>query len=456
MPNPVPSTFPMSHRQAAPARASANARLLRLLPIVLVFYSFLLFPPEVSIAVAGLNLPSYRLALLVMALPAFAMMVRGRKGVGSPIDAAVVLLSFWLVLSFSVIYGFEIGLVRGSGLMIDTALPYLVARACVRSPKDLRYFLLLCLPGFLFAGSALALESLSGRLLLRPAFASVFGSETAYTAGEATGSLVLVEEKRLGLLRAYGPFSHPILAGVVMAGLLPLYYFSGLRSWPFFLGLGATLAGFFSLSSATFLGFFILLAAIIIYHVKPSFPRLSWWTISGMIALLLWVMHMGSQNGIIAVLSRLTLTPHTAGYRMLIWEYGSLSVAKNPWFGIGYQSWERLDWMGESVDAHFLLLAMRHGLIVPIILLAAVAYGVIRLGLVSGYLAPQERNFAIGFNISMLIFIIVGQTVAFFGSANLVFMSMVAFLASILVWADQDLRSRSRPVVRHLHARRIP
>jgi O-antigen ligase len=427
--------------------------LIKLIPIVLVFYSFLFFPPEVEITAYGVNFPSYRIALLLTSVSGLWMMLRSTARTISPIDYAVMIIAFWIMLSFTMIYGFEIGLIRGAGITIDTALSYFVARACVRSLDDLRYFLILCLPGLAFAGSVLILESVSGQLILRPAFASIFGSIDAFAGGEAMGSLVIENEYRLGMMRAYGPFPHPILAGISMVGFLPLYYFSGLRSWPFLIGVGAALAGFFGLSSAAFLALILAFGAILIYHVKKYIPKISWWTISGLLGLLVWSLHLASKNGIISVISRLTLTPRTAEYRTLIWEYGSVSVAKYPWFGIGYLQWDRLEWMGESVDAHFLLLAMRHGLIVPALLLIAMIYGMIRLGLIIPHLPPKDRAFAIGINICMVIFLVVGQTVNYFGSTNVLFMAMVGFLASTVAYGNAQMVAAKRN--RLLHYSRI-
>jgi O-antigen ligase len=429
----------MSDRQAVSAQSSANGRLRQLFPIVAVFYSFLILPPEVEFAVFGVNLTSYRIALIAMSVPGLWMTLRSATRSFSPIDLAIAAIAFWIMLSFTIIYGFESGLVRGAGITIDTVLPYFVARACVKSLDDIRYFLILCVPGLAFVGSVLALESLSGRLLMRPAFASVFGAINVYAGGEATGSLEITNEYRLGLLRAYGPFAHPILAGISMAGFLPLYYFSGLRSWPFLIGLASAATGFFGLSSAAFLALILAFGAILIYHSKAHIPKLSWWTISCLLGLLTVALHMASQNGLISVISRLTLTPHTAEYRTLIWEYGSVSVTKYPWFGIGYRQWERLAWMGESVDAHFLLLGMRHGLLVPILLLIAMVYGMIRLGLVIPYLSRRDRAFAIGINVTMVIFLAVGQTVHYFGSSNVIFMTMIAFLTAAVSFGDRNV-----------------
>lgn len=429
------------------AAAGQKRGLWAVMPLVLVYYSFLLFPSEVSLSIFGVNLPSYRIALLATAVPSLWIIMknRGSGGVLAALDYIVIFVGFWMMLSFMMIYGIESGLVRGAGVCIDNVFAYMVARASVTTPKELRYFLLLSLPGLALAAASLAIESLSGRLLVRPFFASIFGSVQAFSGGEVTGSLILEQEYRLGLLRAYGPFSHPILAGSIMVGFLPLMYFSGLRSWPYYVGVAVSLAGFFSLSSAAFLSLLIGIGAIAIYHVKPYFPRISWWTVVSILGLAAWAAHVSTKSGIVYVLARFTLTPATAEYRLLIWRFGSENVAKNPLFGIGYNQWERAVWMvTDSVDAHFLLLAMRHGLIVPVLLLAGTIHTMIKLGLVMPSLNEQDRNFMIGLNITLFGYLIVGQTVNFFGSSTLVFMSMIAFLASMTHWASGEAKAEAQ------------
>lgn len=450
MPQPVLNGQATRHRHIRSAKPRDNSRLRQLIPLLVVFYSFLFLPPEVEFSVFGISLPSYRIALLAMSVPAAWMMLNRKSSAISISGISIMIASFWILLSFMTIYGPGDGLVRGAGIIIDTAFPYFVARACVKSFDDLRYFLILCLPGLVFAAGAMLLESLMGRLIVRPAFAAVLGNLDAYVGGDAAGSLVLKNEYRLGLLRAYGPFPHPILAGVIMVGFLPLYMFSGLRSWPLLLGIGASLAGFFALSSAAFLALVIVFATLGIHHIKRFIPKVSWWQISGLAVLMVWTLQVISQSGVVSVIARLTLAPETAEYRKLIWEYGSASVVKHPWFGIGYNQWERLHWMGESVDAHFLLLAVRHGLIVPVILLFMIIYNMIKLGKVIPQLAPQDRAFAVGINIMMVVYLLVGQTVNYFGSANIVFMSMVAFLTATAAFSNEQASAAKRlHMVRH-------
>jgi hypothetical protein len=445
MPQSVPrASFHFDRREAA-ARVAGKARIIQLVPLLLVFYTLMILPPEVEFTIFSISLPSYRIALLLVSAPVlWSGLSNGVRRVQF-MDVAIAIVGFWTILSFTVNYGFEVGTVRGTGILIDTVLPYFVARNCIRSLDDLRYFLILCIPALLFAATMLVVESLGGRLILGPAFASLFGAVDSYAGGEiARGSASITSEVRLGMLRATGPFPHPILAGIMMIGFLPLYYFSGLRSWPVILGVIAALTGFFSLSSAAFLALIAGIGSIAIYHVKSFIPKISWWTISGLMILLLSAAHIASKNGIVSVIARLTLTPHTALYRISIWDHGSVSVAKYPWFGIGYRQWERPSWMGESVDAHFLLLAMRHGLVVPIILAAGIIYSVFRLGVIIPYLSPRDRIFGIGINICVVIFVVVGQTVNYFGSSNILLMSVFAFLASAISWGEIQMQAGKR------------
>lgn len=425
--------------------------IANVLPLAALFYSFLIFSPEVAINPIGINLPAYRLMLFLLAIPSVIILAKRTGSRPNFIDISVGVASSWILVSFVVTYGTQDGLVRGGGIVVDTALSYLVARASVARLNDVRMLLIVLLPGLMFAGFWLVMESLSGSLLIRPTYASIFGSSSSSVTDDGTATR-LVTETRLGLLRAYGPFAHPILAGIFMISFLPLYYFSGLRSWPFYAGLAVALTGFFSLSSATFLCLMVAIGAITIDHTKQYFPKLNWWTITSMMSAAVFVAHFASQNGIVSVLARLTLTPHTAQYRILIWEYGLQTIERNPWFGIGYRSWERLWWMHDSVDAHFLLLGMRHGVIVPILLVLAIGYGVIRLGLLAPQLKRGDRNLLIGLNISIILLFVVGQTVAFFGSGTIAFMAFLAILAAVLGCAETQVKQNR--MIAQLIARR--
>ncbi|MFO6446928.1 O-antigen ligase family protein [Erythrobacter sp. NE805] len=430
---------PVKVRRTLP---DSNRPIVALIPILIVFYAFILAPPETEFSLFGVRFFGYRLGVLLGTIPALWMTIKDTRGFLNRVDMAYAVMMFWIILSFQVVYGLEIGFVRAVGLVLDYGGSYFVARACIVTPNDLRRFLILIMPGLLYAGLIMAAESLSGHLLLRPAAASIFGNMTGFYNGEATGEYTLKEEFRAGLLRAFGPFDHPILGGTIMTGFLPLYYYSGLRGWPLIGGVIAAFLGLFSLSSAAFLGVMIMLAAFAVNRALPHIPKMSWWIVITLASLVLLVLHLVSTNGIAQVIARLTFSPESAYYRVAIWEYGTENVKNNPLFGLGYLTWERPSWMvAESVDAHFLLLAMRHGLLVPVVLLAGICLGMIRIGQVMKRIDPQNCRLLFGMNMAVIIYLIIGQTVTFHGACAVVFMSFIGFLASLESWAEYQVQS---------------
>src|SRR3546814_12660648 len=87
--------------------------------------------------------------------------------------------------------------------------------------------------------------------------ASIFGALPFYYGGEEVAELTLDPSFRFGLLRAAGPFSHAILAGLFFASLLPVYALSGVTGWPIKVGWMSSLAGVLSWSSAAILGLLV-------------------------------------------------------------------------------------------------------------------------------------------------------------------------------------------------------
>jgi O-antigen ligase len=80
-----------------------------------------------------------------------------------------------------------------------------------------------------------------------------------------------------------------------------------------------------------------------------------------------------TNSGVITLLIRYaTLDPTTGYFRHAIWQYASISVWQHPLYGIGFDNYRRPDWMvTASIDAHWLLLAVRYGLPVALAMFAA-------------------------------------------------------------------------------------
>ena len=164
--------------------------IVQVLPVVMVLYSFLLFPIEVKFVVAGLNLYAFRIAILA-AIPLLIYLAPRRSGKFNKVDLLVALACSWMIFAFVQLYGPAEGIVRSVAIVLDTFGGYLVARGSISSLNDLRRVLILILPGLLFAAGLFALESLSGQLLVRPLASSIFGSAVSYEGGAAQGNLNL-------------------------------------------------------------------------------------------------------------------------------------------------------------------------------------------------------------------------------------------------------------------------
>lgn len=322
-----------------------------LLPLVLVAYSTLL-PRELSIDVAGANIYPYRLMLLAL-FPFMIRQIIGNRLRPHWLDALAGFVTAWFLVSVLVNGTAVEVFTRGFANAADFGLAYLLGRVSIRKPDDIHRFFLALLPGLLSISAILAIESISHRNILRPLVAQLTGAPVPN----------LYHETRMGLLRASGPFPHPILGGVFLSSILPMAYFATKTPTIRWLGVLASFGVIFSLSSTAFLAFLIAGALI----ASSEAQRITKLPIFGLVFLALGsgLMLIGtiSESGIFSFLIRQTLSPASGYYRMLIWQFAGAEVQQSPWFGIGFREWHRPDWMHSgSVDAHFLLLSMRFGL----------------------------------------------------------------------------------------------
>lgn len=392
-----------AHRQAGWA----------VLPAVLMVYSILL-PPEVHIVLAGQNLYAYRLAIILL-LPWVLSASLKNSNTWKLADGLFLVGGLWMILSFVAIYDVADGLVRGGALAADVIVPYFVARLSLRSFDDLRRFLIYLAPGLAFVAAILALESITHTPMIRRAAAGIFGQLSGYENGVASGVTREVNDFRFGLLRASGPFPFSILGGLFLASFLPLYLIGGIRGWPKVAGLLAIAGGFFTISTAVFLSVLMQLALIVIDYAQKIISAFKWKNFLILLAMFIAIIQVSTQNGLISIVVRLSLNNWTAYYRTLIWKYGIISVKNNPIFGIGFYEYDRPGWMTDSIDAHWLLWAVRHGFLLPVLLLMTVFMAVYGLANGSGCLAVRDRNIARATAISIAVFVISGFTVAYFG-----------------------------------------
>lgn len=357
----------------------------------------------------------------------------GQMGKGIRItlgDGLILFASAWMVVSFVAFYGIE-GFARGVGLAVDVAIPYLCARVSIRNYQDLRRLLIYCLPGLMVAGITIAFESVTHKLVVRPLFASIFGDLSSYENGIAVSNARFFVDYRMGLLRASGPFPHPILGGLFMASFLPLFLRAGLKGWPRFVGPITTFLGFFSVSSAVFLAYAIDLVLIIV-DVILRFVRLKIWpVIIGSTVILLLAAQVASGGRLVGFISRISLNPATAYYRQLIWDYGSQSVLDHPIIGIGFSEYQRLSWMTPSVDNYWLLLGIRHGLLTPVFVFVFCLLFMWKLGRSLKFVPVQDQKLGQALNVCVFTLVITAFTVSYFSGMQTLFYVLLGAGASL-------------------------
>lgn len=409
-------------------KASPLAPFLQVAPVAVLIIGLLL-PVEVRINLAGQTLYAYRIAWMLFAPWIFFTILAGRFQFRFA-DLLVGMASLWMVASFAVVDGLAQGGPAGLALGLDVLMPYLITRHTIRSFSDFRVLLILLAPVALGIAALMALEAVTQTRFIRSGAASIFGSLGRAEYGADVGQAKL-GDIRYGLMRATGPFSHPILAGVFFAGLMPLYYFSRLRGWPWIVGMASGLGAIFSFSSAAFLGLLIFAGLAAFDWLQKRVVFLNWPMFLGVVAAMLAVLQVISQNGLIAVMIRYTVNPATGYYRLLIWEYGTKSVGKHPWFGIGYDPFEKLKWMTDSVDTVWLAIAIRNGLPPALLLGFAVLVVVAALARSASRSRTVDGPASIGIAVTLAIFFILGFTVSFFGGMLIWFMMVLAIGASL-------------------------
>lgn len=424
---PIRPVRPMLQNRSS--RASVN-RFGAILPAVALLYSALM-PSEARIVLADQVLYPPRIVSLLILLPIFWQLMKGDVKLGIW-DVLVSFSAFWMVLSFIIVYGPEDGLLRGGALAFDVIVPYFAGRICIRDANDLRRFLVLAAPGLAIAGLTLLVEVLLGKAVVRPAVASIFGALPIYENGVEVGLRGAIIEARLGILRASGPFSHPILAGLFLASFLPLYLASSIRSWPRYFGIAASILAFLSVSSSAVLALVMGGAFYLMDFVQRSVRFLNWRLIILVVGSTLLTLELASKNGAIAILGRYTFNSQTALYRRLIWEFGTQSVLNNPWFGIGFKSYERPVWMVKSsVDNNWLLIAIRFGFLPALTLFVVFVAGTVLLAVSANKRSEVDRRLYVGLAISVFTFGILAFSVAMFSGTQAWFFMLMAVAISL-------------------------
>lgn len=389
------ATAPSVTAMPSPKRARLMPRsdTFRIYAITLLGY-LLLAPPQFNALIGSSVIAPYRFFLIPAAIWVIVSVWRGQVRLNW-LDAIVFATVFWIDLSLFVTTETFEAFTAVVAQTTDVGLSYFVARTAFRSFNDVRVFFLLMAPGFAVIGAIIFLEAVTKTFWLQEAAALITGRDVE-----------LRWETRFLFLRAAGPFPHSILAGLFLSTLLPLYWMAGFRGWPRLFGLGASIASFFSLSSVAILALFAYVALILYDWATRIFHKLSWYVALMAGAGVILALELGTQSGTFRLLSRFAaLDAGNAYHRTLIWKYGSQNVLAKPWFGIGYEDWDRPEWMFiSSVDNYWLVLSIQFGIIPAVLVAILTACVVYRLAMTTEGIATIDRRLMRGMAIAIAVF----------------------------------------------------
>ena len=206
-------------------------------PVITAFIVTLFIPSAASLTVGSLNLTASRLLLIAVTLQAFFQLLTGAYGRLTRVDLLVFGYVAWYFLAFLRNHGLSVAVETGGANAVDVLGPYFIANLYLKRYADivaairvLSIFLVILCP-------LMILESFTGFRPLPVLFGSIFGRE-----------IEINQSLRFGMVRAWGPFDHAILAGVFAASTLSLFMF-GLKERRRVSALASVFAAISTLSS---------------------------------------------------------------------------------------------------------------------------------------------------------------------------------------------------------------
>jgi len=339
-----------------------------------LFIFCLIIPSFVHIG--SVRLTPYLLILMALFFPCLISWIRGAAGKVNLIDVLVVAATIWqclaLILSADLSRTIEpVGIV-----LLQFLGAYLVGRTLVRNK----------------AGFVALIRSFGITLMILLPF-SVIETLTARNVYLNLFKIIgpvhqeSLMEPRLGLDRAQVAFEHPILFGVYCASGFALVLIGLKHVWPTLLRQFASVVvmttTFLSLSTGALLALTTQMGILCWGFVfRRSEAR---WKILGacFTCAYVFVDVVSNRTPFHVFVDYMTFNQGTAYNRILIWEYGTASVGKYPFFGLGIfgDDWERPYFMSPSMDNFWLVIAVRYGFPAFFLLAAAFVVLLFRMGL---------------------------------------------------------------------------
>lgn len=402
---------------AGEVKASANAAILALYTISIIF------PIKFQIGPAYMTVS--RIMIIVLLIPMLLRLFSGAYGGIKRTDYLVFFYCIWAFIALAANHGVGAVLEFAGMHFIEIAGAYLIGRIYIRSFADIYCFVKYLLIAIAFSVPFVLLEMRTGNPIILDVLRQANPAPQFFKLPPFNNY-----EPRMGFYRSQFTLVHPILYGVFCASLMA--FALTLRSYDkgvFFKGVwgGIVLvATFASLSSAALLSA-VLQLALLGFERVSRFVKARWKLMgAGFVAAYVIIDILSNRSPVEVFISIFTFNTATSYNRILIWEYGSAEVWRNPIFGIGNNDWIRPDWMVPSVDNHWLLQTMRYGLPGGLALIYAYLWVLFKVGRVDMSKDPMMQQAQRGYLICMVAWFVALGTVAINVEVASYMMTMIA------------------------------
>lgn len=395
----------------------------------------MMLPKELGFSVGALHLSASRVFLIVMFFPALSIVMKGKL---LPCDWLMFFFVFWGAVTLGYHHGIETGVESGGILTVETVGAYLIARAYIRNARTFKAFVRMLTIIVIALAIFTIPESLTGKPIIRDTARMLIGARPWAK-----------QVARFGLIRAYGPFEHPIHYGVFCAGSLGLawYVLHDTFRWTpkrLLMGFLIFVSTFMSVSSGAVAAFSSQAGMItwdrLLNRVKQRWVLL----LIAFVAAYGAVEMFSNREAPKVVLHYLSFNAHTAYNRYIIWEWGLGDVIRNPLMGIGFNLWTRPPWMhSTSMDCFWLVMATRHGVPGFLAILGTMLYttfALVRRKNFSNQLAHMRK----GWIVTIMGLALVGTTVHFWNALYLYFCFLLGAAGWMLAMKPQAATAKSR------------
>ena len=281
------------------------AVLILLLPrkyaVVPVLLMAFLVPIGQQFVIGGLHVFVLRILILVALLRALFSTLFSQARIFSgglnSLDKVFLLWTFFHVVAFLFLFSFQsAAVVNQFGFVWDILGGFLALRFFIQEEEDIARVI----RTFAFISAILAICMLNERFRMQNIFGLLGGMRT-------------VPEIRDGLARAQAAFSHPLLAGVFGATLLPLfflYWHSGKSKIVAVIGiLGSTIMTICAASSTPVLAYMAGIGALCFWPFRKHMRMFRWGLVLGLLAL-----HLVMKAPVWYLIDRISLFGSSSGY----------------------------------------------------------------------------------------------------------------------------------------------